>query len=58
VFVDHVLIVGNDRTKTATIERELRFKAGEPLGLEAISESQRGWPPRAVSSRGSLNWVR
>ena len=41
VFVDHVLIVGNDRTKTATIERELRFKEGEPLGLEAISESQR-----------------
>jgi outer membrane protein insertion porin family len=42
VFVDHVLIVGNERTRTATIERELRFKAGDPLGLEAISESQRG----------------
>ena len=41
VFVDHVLIVGNERTKTATVERELRFKAGDPLGLEAISESQR-----------------
>jgi outer membrane protein insertion porin family len=41
VFVDHVLIVGNERTKTATIERELRFKAGDPLGLDAISESQR-----------------
>jgi outer membrane protein assembly complex protein YaeT len=41
VFVDHVLIVGNTRTKTATIERELRFKPGDPLGLEAISESQR-----------------
>lgn len=41
VFVDHVLIVGNTRTKTATIERELRLKAGDPLGLEAISESQR-----------------
>lgn len=41
VFVDHVLIVGNTRTKTATIERELRLKAGDPIGLEAISESQR-----------------
>ncbi|MGE0449517.1 MAG: POTRA domain-containing protein [Vicinamibacterales bacterium] len=41
VFVDHVLIVGNDRTKTETIERELRFKSGDPLGLEALSESQR-----------------
>ncbi|MGE3955866.1 MAG: POTRA domain-containing protein [Vicinamibacterales bacterium] len=41
VIVDHVLIVGNTRTKTETIERELQFKAGDPLGLEAISESQR-----------------
>jgi outer membrane protein insertion porin family len=41
VFVDRVLIVGNDRTSTETIERELRFKPGDPLGLEAISESQR-----------------
>ena len=40
-FVDHVLISGNRRTKTAAIERELRLKAGDPLGLEAISESQR-----------------
>ncbi len=41
IFVDHVLIVGNDRTRTETIERELQFKTGDPLGLEAISESQR-----------------
>ena len=41
VSVDHVLIVGNQRTRTATIERELQFKAGEPLGLEQINESQR-----------------
>jgi outer membrane protein insertion porin family len=41
MFVDHVLIVGNDRTRTETIERELRFRSGDPLGLEAISESQR-----------------
>jgi outer membrane protein insertion porin family len=41
VYVDHVLIAGNARTKTATIERELRFKEGDALGLEALSESQR-----------------
>lgn len=41
VFVDHVLIVGNTRTRTATIERELQLKPGDPLGLEKISESQR-----------------
>jgi outer membrane protein assembly complex protein YaeT len=41
VFVDHVLIVGNDRTRTETIRRELQFKTGDPLGLAALTESQR-----------------
>ncbi|MBM3772219.1 MAG: hypothetical protein FJW27_13245 [Acidimicrobiia bacterium] len=41
VFVDHVLIVGNRRTNTDTIRRELQFKSGDPLGLAAIAESQR-----------------
>jgi outer membrane protein assembly factor BamA len=41
ISVDHVLISGNQRTQTATIERELQFKAGQPLGLEQINESQR-----------------
>ena len=41
VFVDHVLIVGNIRTKTATIERELRIKTGDPYSIAAIDESQR-----------------
>ena len=41
VFVDHVLIVGNDRTSAETIERELQFKTGDPLGLAAVTESQR-----------------
>ncbi|MFN7984331.1 MAG: POTRA domain-containing protein [Vicinamibacterales bacterium] len=41
VFVDRVLIVGNQRTRTETIENALRFKSGDALGLEAVSESQR-----------------
>lgn len=41
VVVDRVLIVGNERTKTEVIENALRFKSGDPLGLEAVSESQR-----------------
>ena len=41
VFVDHVLIIGNDRTRAETISRELQFKAGDPLGLAAVAESQR-----------------
>jgi outer membrane protein insertion porin family len=31
IVVDHVLVVGNVRTSTETIERELRIKSGDPL---------------------------
>jgi outer membrane protein insertion porin family len=41
VFVDHVLIVGNVRTSTATIERELQLRPGDRFSLAAINESQR-----------------
>jgi outer membrane protein assembly complex protein YaeT len=41
IFVEHVLISGNTRTSTALIERELRIKPGEPLSLQAMTESQR-----------------
>lgn len=41
VFVDHVLIVGNVRTTTSTIERELQVKPGDPFSLGKINESQR-----------------
>jgi outer membrane protein assembly complex protein YaeT len=41
IFVDHVLIVGNVRTKTETIEREVQVRSGDPFSLAAISESQR-----------------
>lgn len=41
IVVDHVLVVGNQRTRSATIERELQFKSGDPLGLEQVNETQR-----------------
>ena len=41
VIVDHILIVGNTRAASAVIERELAFKSGDPLGQQAIVESQR-----------------
>jgi outer membrane protein insertion porin family len=41
VFVGHVLIVGNVRTGTSTIEREIQVKPGDPYSLAAINESQR-----------------
>lgn len=41
IVVDHILIAGNTRTRTETIERELQLKAGDPLGLADLLESQR-----------------
>src|SRR5262249_11447210 len=38
VFVDHVIIAGNVRTSTETIERELQLKPGDPLSLQAAYE--------------------
>ena len=40
VLVGHVIIVGNQRTSTRTIERELLLKPGQPLGYSARIESQ------------------
>lgn len=40
VIVDHIIIVGNKRTSTTTIQRELTLKPGEPLGYAARIESQ------------------
>ena len=40
-IVDHILIVGNTRTDPAVIRRELQFREGQPLGQEALIESQR-----------------
>jgi outer membrane protein assembly complex protein YaeT len=41
VFVDHVLIVGNVRTSTAIVERELQLRPNDPFSLAAVNESQR-----------------
>jgi outer membrane protein assembly complex protein YaeT len=40
VLVDHVIIVGNQRTSTETIEREVLLKPGQPLGYSARIETQ------------------
>ena len=40
VLVDHVIIIGNQRTSTETIEREVLLKPGQPLGYTARIETQ------------------
>jgi len=39
-IVDRVIIVGNSRTKSETIERELLVKPGQPLGYSDLIESR------------------
>jgi outer membrane protein assembly complex protein YaeT len=40
-IVDHVLIVGNVKTDTRVIEREIQLREGQPLGLQAMFETRR-----------------
>jgi outer membrane protein insertion porin family len=53
VFVDHVLIVGNEKTSAETVRREIAVKPGDPLGYEAMAETQ-----RRVSALGLFRRVR
>jgi outer membrane protein insertion porin family len=58
VFVDHVLIVGNVRTNTSTIERELQVKPGDPFSLGAINESQRRLTALGLFRRARITELR
>jgi outer membrane protein insertion porin family len=58
VFVDHVLIVGNVRTTTSTIERELQVKSGDPFSLAAINESQRRLTALGLFRRARITELR
>jgi outer membrane protein insertion porin family len=40
VMVDHIIIVGNRRISTRTIQRELLLEEGQPLGYTALVESR------------------
>ena len=55
IYVDHILVVGNDRVGEATIRRELLLEPGAPLGLEAIEESQRRLAALGVFRRVTLS---
>ncbi len=40
IFVDHVLVVGNIRTSTSTIEQALGIKPGDPLSTAAVNGAE------------------
>lgn len=52
-LVDHILITGTTRTNPDIIRRELRIQPGDPLGADAIAESQ-----RSLSELGLFRRVR
>jgi len=58
IFVEHILIVGNLRTSTDTIERELQIKSGDPLSAEARVDSQRRLMELAIFRRVQINDLR
>jgi outer membrane protein insertion porin family len=39
-IIDHIIVVGNERTRTETITNELLFKEGEPVGYSALLNSR------------------
>ncbi|HUK36541.1 MAG TPA: BamA/TamA family outer membrane protein, partial [Vicinamibacterales bacterium] len=41
VLVDHVLIVGTEKTDQKTVEKQLQLRAGDPLSRDAVLDSQR-----------------
>ncbi len=41
IFVEHILVVGNTRTSTRLIERELGLTPGQPLSQQVLSDGQR-----------------
>jgi outer membrane protein insertion porin family len=53
VFVDHVLVVGNERTKVETVRREIVLHPGDPLGFDSVAETQ-----RRISALGLFRRVR
>ena len=53
-----MLIVGNVRTRTETIERELQIKPGDPLSLEAVNESQRRLAALGLFRRARITELR
>jgi outer membrane protein assembly factor BamA len=58
IFVDHVLIVGNVRTSTETIERALTIKSGDPLSAAAVNESQARLASLGLFRRSTITELR
>ncbi len=56
-IVERIFITGNLKTDPAVIQRELRLKPGQPLGLEDVTESKRRLSALGLFSRIQISTV-
>jgi outer membrane protein insertion porin family len=57
VFVDHVLIVGNTRTTTETIAREVQLKSGQPLSQQDEDDTRSRITALGIFRRVDLSYL-
>jgi outer membrane protein insertion porin family len=57
VLVDHVLIVGNARTKTDTIAREVQLKSGQPLSQQDEDETRSRLTALGIFRRVDISYL-
>ena len=57
VLVDHVLIVGNERTKTERILREVQFKSDRPLSQQDEDETRSRLTGLAIFRRVEISYL-
>jgi outer membrane protein assembly complex protein YaeT len=58
IFIDHVLIVGNVRTSSSTIEQALNLKTGDPLSASRVSDGQARLAALGLFRRTTINELR
>ncbi len=57
ILIDHVLIVGNQRTSRETILREVQLKSGQPLSQEQEDETRRRLTTLGLFRRVDISYL-
>ena len=57
ILIDRIIIIGNQRTKTSTIENELTVHPGQPLGEATLAESRSNLYALGLFRRASIEPV-
>jgi len=57
VIVEHIIITGNEKTRSETILRELEIQEGGPLGQEALANSRANLTGMGLFRRVTIEYV-